>query len=943
MNRYKIYTYADPFKIPEKSFWKDIRDCPHLCSSRALVTGLTGLYGRDFAPCICTVEDILKLIYPEWMTQVELQIKQRVLISNAVKDLNMSREMKKAFTFNKNDLLESIRFLREINISCDDIDSIDLIPEQKSFVELYCRLMKQYRQTFSLQESLQPISFPLAVADCIKKEIEEKETHIQHIVRTVQKMEASLHKHGPRLKKYRKYLSQQKELQLWLEQQAQKWSSIHLNGKEHNMKVVFHGIHHFTPMRARLIQELESCGAEIVFLHNYVPDYSHVYQTWDKVYSWTGVVPQHDNPTSVYTSNDFYLKHRVPLGEAIGNLLEGNFYSFDLSRLEFLEFDNNTSLANYAGDLYEVKKEFDVEELQGSTVGSSGMDELFYSADYRPVNDILKMHYPELYGERHFLAYPIGQFIMSLYNMWDEKNNSLMIKPHQLKECFNTSLFVSEQGKLNDIFERTRLFFQDIEAVEDYLKRNDMLLENLELLNVNKDLQDLKMVSFYSISITDAKLLKENITRLNHLAYELFADISGDRIDFKKHFKRLFGMISEEGRNNKALNQQEQELLHSLMKRFDNIHKLSIIGSVEDLKESIHYYLKQKETEDEAGWIVRNFEQIEGDVLLSKGQKDKEYHITGLTEKNMKIHMNERLPWPLTENFFTEGCNGKNKSLEIVLTSMKEYKNFLRYALFFGVYYVQQPFRLSFTRHENDKEQQPWFLLNLLGIKRKSYNEDMPDNGNISITPKKDVLTRQVFFEEPCKLDCQAYVFCPNRFVLEKILGEGSAYYNEYLCTQYFMVIFYEKVWKILSGSPFNPEILSRALAEVESELKAFFPFWKPQVDFADKRRKVKQWITSNVAQGVFPEYTDGDQTYLEIKKHFIYAKIKGEDGENQLMKLHRLRPDNPNTKHRKDAVRGIKKLLHGIEDISYIRGLWCEVCKEREVCMESYKKSPGI
>lgn len=41
------------------------------------------------------------------------------------------------------------------------------------------------------------------------------------------------------------------------------------------------------------------------------------------------------------------------------------------------------------------------------------MREQFYSAN-NSVNDILKVYFPEQFGERHFLAYPIGHFLWQL-------------------------------------------------------------------------------------------------------------------------------------------------------------------------------------------------------------------------------------------------------------------------------------------------------------------------------------------------------------------------------------------------------------------------------------------------------------------------------------------------------------------------------------------------
>ena len=59
-------------------------------------------------------------------------------------------------------------------------------------------------------------------------------------------------------------------------------------------------------------------------------------------------------------------------------------------------------------------------------------------------------------------------------------------------------------------------------------------------------------------------------------------------------------------------------------------------GSIEDLKESLHFYLarveSKEERKDQSSWIARNFEQLDGGVLLKDATRTgRAYHI-GLVE-----------------------------------------------------------------------------------------------------------------------------------------------------------------------------------------------------------------------------------------------------------------------------------------------------------------------
>lgn len=60
---YKIYTYADPYRIRETDFWNGnvdhIKDYPQLCASRTLVNGLISVMREDIESLICPLDDIV--------------------------------------------------------------------------------------------------------------------------------------------------------------------------------------------------------------------------------------------------------------------------------------------------------------------------------------------------------------------------------------------------------------------------------------------------------------------------------------------------------------------------------------------------------------------------------------------------------------------------------------------------------------------------------------------------------------------------------------------------------------------------------------------------------------------------------------------------------------------------------------------------------------------
>ena len=63
---------------------------------------------------------------------------------------------------------------------------------------------------------------------------------------------------------------------------------------------------------------------------------------------------------------------------------------------------------------------------------------------------------------------------------------------------------------------------------------------------------------------------------------------------------------------------------------------------MEDLKSGLYFFLKQKE-EPVADWFVKNFEQIDGDILNSRNQnapgRKKVYHFACVSDRDMKCNV----------------------------------------------------------------------------------------------------------------------------------------------------------------------------------------------------------------------------------------------------------------------------------------------------------------
>ena len=190
-------------------------------------------------------------------------------------------------------------------------------------------------------------------------------------------------------------------------------------------------------------------------------------------------------------------------------------------------------------------------------------------------------------------------------------------------------------------------------------------------------MRELNIYNNDRVTKNDVVTLYKAVCELNDEAVALFKNIeNGEQFGFSDHLGRLKEFISK--RQPKLANNEEKELVEKLLTTFD------------DLRAGLYFFMKQRE-EPFSDWFVKNFEQIDGDVLNSKEQnkigRGKIYHFACVSDKDMNCKINDLLPWPLSEYFIEKAYNPKDLQFQVYFASLSERSNFLRYELFFGLYY----------------------------------------------------------------------------------------------------------------------------------------------------------------------------------------------------------------------------------------------------------------
>lgn len=418
-----IYTYSNPYEISNEPYWDSIKNCAHFCVSQTMVNGLSEVYDELKNGQLTTVEELVKALYPGWF-DTKTYIEQYTILTNTLDNVtpNIEQErwkkIKQSLRFNKSALLDSIRLMVEMGLLLKNLKIKKITEEQTYLIAAYNAILHGDKANkFSL-----------------RKHFSEKE--IDSAVQTA--LVAKDQRRGKKIKSV---------------------------GKVDCNTVVIHGVHQFTPTILSMIEEV-SKYKRVVLLFNYQQQYSEIYQTWLDVYSCfdLNIKSQFNNEFKPTTLLQTSYEGNI-LADQIGKLTNGTLTekSKDINNVSVIEFDNITEFSAYVAHIYEdaVEKYYADEQKKGSVL--SYMREQFYSAN-SSVNDILKVYFPEQFGERHFLAYPIGHFFVAVTKMWNSENGGIKIEDmNDIAECLcSGALYEKKIGSLITTFNQT-----------SYIKNND--------------------------------------------------------------------------------------------------------------------------------------------------------------------------------------------------------------------------------------------------------------------------------------------------------------------------------------------------------------------------------------------------------------------------------------------------------------------------------------
>ena len=374
------------------------------------------------------------------------------------------------------------------------------------------------------------------------------------------------------------------------------------------------------------------------------------------------------------------------------------------------------------------------------------------------------------------------------------------------------------------------------------------------------------------------------------------------------------------------MNELDDEM-HSVIGRLlERLEKSDLpeTGTFNSLKHTMSYYLSQDEnTARGAHWIVRNFDQIDGDILRSASQNPEKvcYHFCCLSDKDICSGKDERLPWPLDIKFFEYSYQALDLKYQVFLKSKMEYRNFKRYALLYGLEFNRVSCKLSYVRTEENKENDLFYMLTLLGVKIRKYSSFNTNNylEHLSIESNEkeiDEAIQLISSEDRKKLK-----LCPYRFALEGIEQGRTIFRDRFLIHTYLKILISNRTKRELNGKTYNDETIRKAIQEqydvIETRFRISDELEKTQIISAvykDIYGFINYMKKYNKNKNPFPVISSSMGQEMRLREYFLNISLKG------IM-------DEPSDEELKKAIEDKKFYC--------IHGKHCMYCASKDICLE--------
>lgn len=378
------------------------------------------------------------------------------------------------------------------------------------------------------------------------------------------------------------------------------------------------------------------------------------------------------------------------------------------------------------------------------------------------------------------------------------------------------------------------------------------------------------------------------------------------------------------------LDEEMRSVIERLLERLQQ-SDLPETGTFNSLKQTMSYYLSQDEnTARGAHWIVRNFDQIDGDILRSATQDPEKvcYHFCCLSDKDICSGKDERLPWPLDIKFFEYCYQPLDLRYQVFLKSKMEYKNFKRYALVYGLEFNRVGCKLSYVKTEENKDNDLFYMLTLLGVNIRKYSSFNSNNYLSKMVIESDEQDIEEAVKKISDEDKKKLKLCPYRFALEAIEQGKTIFRDRFLIHTYLKILIINRTKKELNGKQYDDNLVKNTIQEqyeiIENRFRISDELEKTQIiasaykDICGYIKYMRKW---NKNSNMFPVISNTMGQEMRLREYFLNIsldKIK----------------ESPNDDEVKEAIKN--------KNFYCVHGKHCMYCASKDICLEHSVNAGG-
>ncbi|WP_349727614.1 hypothetical protein [Peribacillus frigoritolerans] len=827
----KVMTYSNPKKLEQFEGFKPYTDVLHVCATKNMREGVYERYQKDqdepfiTAPIVSSIQ-LIECLLGDWYSS-EVKLKQYLHLSNIIQNEGiLEGNYLSSFRRNQIEVLETIRMMELSGVTPADFDSKELILSPKE--DVFLKIWKNFENNPSVKAVRHLLTFNL------KNKLKD---HWDKII--VEMIENSYAKEETVFNKINHSVSYE--------------------------RIVLHGFYFMTPEQQRVFSLLKNAGVNIVFLNLYDDRYPETFSFIGKFINGRhGWIDKNQWEIEKCTRLERTIADKF-LSDFDGELVENYEKPEYLKVKDFQDFYD--FLQDYESNLEKSKTE---------------VHKTYLAPNADSLNDRLQEYYPELFkAKRHFLGFPIGQYLYQLHQMWSEEEESLILTENGLFECF-ASGWLHDKETRNNAKDYTKVlqdvlpFFKGCVTKESWTKRVKHLLTILEnvvpIFQQEEDDSFQKRMSSPFAMFSQFATAKEDVLQISRFI-DLILKVSDDlfgagnkRISLSDHFTKLRQLLEASNPYlEHEISNEERVLIAQLRKTLQTTPDIGAFH-VNDISTAISLYLSghlKKDHQDEE--LIRPFIEIDGEAFKKNGIT----HVTGLDENSLP-YSEFKLPWPLSDQVFHDVAK-RNIPLSFLVLRNDFVKEITRY-LVYNLLQFSEKLELSWmVQLEDKKNLDKAIYLSQLNLEPNSEDVVMQDE-LLDVKFEREITKQELDSFLAYPIDAIAeFMFCPRRFYYSYLSGSSGPFQSEFVHEFLFGNL-------LKSIGALLPNLSDEKIKE---EVFEFFPYWDEfKLNLiAEGNLKYRYWAKKNY--GGYTPYGI-EEKFSDLRKLFLFPVLQNSKADEE-------------------------------------------------------------